>query len=188
VRSVRSADLREPRRPFLSPPRCRSGRACRWSDAQRSTRAHRRRTGGPAPVPMGLGYPLLGCQRALRDLARGGVCRAPLVTERAVRSYRPVSPLPEPEWMSARRADLRGPSAVYFLWHSPSRPAEVDDHSPVRCARVGVTHHRVLSCSDFPRRITPPPRPSTLTMRLYESRPTDARDQGSWDYPSIRSF
>ena len=35
--------------------------------------------------------------RKLLALARGGVCRAPLVTQRAVRSYRTVSPLPTAE-------------------------------------------------------------------------------------------
>ena len=35
--------------------------------------------------------------RKLLALARGGVCRAPLVTQRAVRSYRTVSPLPAAE-------------------------------------------------------------------------------------------
>jgi len=44
-------------------------------------------------------------------LARGGVCHAPTVTRRAVRSYRTFSPLPVP-----RQA---GPSAVCFLWHCP---------------------------------------------------------------------
>ncbi len=36
--------------------------------------------------------------RRLRDLARDGVCHAPAVTSRAVRSYRTFSPLPDPSW------------------------------------------------------------------------------------------
>ena len=50
----------------------------------------------------------------LFGLAPGGVCRAAPVASRAVRSYRPVSPLP------ARR------QAVCFLWHFPwGRPRRV---------------------------------------------------------------
>ncbi len=37
--------------------------------------------------------------------------------------------------------DESGPSAVCFLWHCPW---------PRNQEPVGVTHHRVLSCSDFP--------------------------------------
>lgn len=38
------------------------------------------------------------------------------------------------------------PSAVYFLWHFPSLATD-----PFGLfERVGVTHHLVLSCSDFP--------------------------------------
>jgi hypothetical protein len=36
------------------------------------------------------------------------------------------------------------PSAVCFLWHFPSPGADPSE-------RVGVTHHRVLRCSDFPQ-------------------------------------
>ena len=70
--------------------------------------------------------------RGLLALAPGGVCRAPTVTSRAVRSYRTISPLPVPR---------ERPSAVCFLWHFPW----LHDPEP-----VGVTHHRVLRCSDFP--------------------------------------
>jgi len=48
----------------------------------------------------------------LLALARGGVCRAPSVTGRAVRSYRTVSPLPNP------RGELSD-QAVCSLWHFP---------------------------------------------------------------------
>src|SRR6478736_10060461 len=40
--------------------------------------------------------PLRAAARFRTGLAPGGVCRAPLVTEGAVRSYRTVSPLPSP--------------------------------------------------------------------------------------------
>ncbi len=71
--------------------------------------------------------------QGLFDLARGGVCRAPAVASRAVRSYRTVSPLPDPDCSGHRRSVLCG---------TFPRPA---------VGRVGVTHHRVLSCSDFPQ-------------------------------------
>ena len=47
----------------------------------------------------------------LLGLAPGGVCRAVLVAENAVRSYRAISPLPKD-----RGGDIW---AVYFLWHFP---------------------------------------------------------------------
>ena len=90
-------------------------------DLQHATRFIPRTTGGRHA-----GLKLLA-------LARGGVCPAPLVTERAVRSYRTFSTLPATEVASA----------VCFLWHCPW---------PATLGPVGVTHHRVLSCSDFPRR------------------------------------
>jgi len=66
-------------------------------------------------------------------LARGGVCHAPAVAGGAVRSYRTFSPLP-PEVNSRG-----GTFSVALSLTAPSpRPP------------VGVTHHRVLSCSDFP--------------------------------------
>ena len=49
--------------------------------------------------------------RPLSGLASGGVCRAPPVTRRAVRSYSTVSPLPR---------EPCGPGAVCFLWHCPA--------------------------------------------------------------------
>jgi len=64
--------------------------------------------------------------RRLLGLAGGGVCRAGTVTDAAVRSYRTISPLPF--------------QAVYFLWHCPF---------PIN-REVAVSHHRALSCSDFP--------------------------------------
>jgi hypothetical protein len=55
-----------------------------------------------------------GVVAGLLALARGGVCRAPTVTGRAVRSYRTVSPLPDPSGPKSNR-----PSAVSSLWHFP---------------------------------------------------------------------
>jgi len=72
----------------------------------------------------------LGPSDQLLGLAGGGVCPAGIVTDTAVRSYRTISPLPVPI----------GTSAVYFLWHFPV---------PIN-REVAVSHHRALSCSDFP--------------------------------------
>jgi len=77
-------------------------------------------------------------------LAGGGVCRASAVAGTAVRSYRTISPLP----VSARGR----PSAVYFLWHFPAGcPVSICNISQNGSRpRVAVSHHRALSCSDFP--------------------------------------
>jgi len=49
-----------------------------------------------APSRSGLPVPIGRTSRELCDLARGGVYRAPIVANRAVRSYRTISPLPDP--------------------------------------------------------------------------------------------
>jgi hypothetical protein len=86
----------------------------------------------PARLPVAL---LLG-------LARGGVYLARAVTRPAVRSYRTISTLP----VTGKPAHRRYP----FCCTGPH---------PGKPGRVGVTHHRVLSCSDFPRQAQGPPRP-----------------------------
>ena len=52
----------------------------------------------PAPNPADHGREA-ACTASggLLGFARGGVCRAPIVTNRAVRSYRTISPLPVPD-------------------------------------------------------------------------------------------
>jgi len=75
-----------------------------------------------------------GPSNQLLGLAGGGVCPADDVTVAAVRSCRTISPLPVPGRF--------GPSAVYFLWHFPVP----------KYREVAVSHHRALSCSDFPPR------------------------------------
>ncbi len=75
----------------------------------------------------------------LLGLARGGVCRAPSVTRRAVRSYRTLSPLPDP----GRTPAIGGLLSVALSLALSRLLSEL-------CGRVGVTHHRVLSCPDFP--------------------------------------
>ncbi len=97
--------------------------------SMRSTRPHSDRTGRLTPENRR--------QRGLHDLARSGACLAPTVTSRAVRSYRTISPLPV---LTPGKAQPK-PSAVFFLWRCPS---------PATDGRVGVVHHCVLPCSDFP--------------------------------------
>ena len=71
----------------------------------------------------------------LFGLAQCGVCHAPLIAERAVRSYRTFSPLP-----------LR---AVCSLWHFPSTGLDASIPDVIR--------HTALRSSDFP-----PPSPCSL--------------------------
>jgi len=78
-------------------------------------------------------YPLLllGPSNSLFGLAGGGVYPASAVTGAAVRSYRTISPLPV-----SRRIGAIG--CVFSVALSRGLP------------RVAVSHHRALSCSDFP--------------------------------------
>ena len=127
-------------RPFLWAARCRAAQAV----YPRPTAA---RTGREPSPKRGPG--------TLLDLARGGVCRASGVTVGAVGSYPTLSPLPR----VLRRV------AVCFLWHCPSSPTL----PPFRAGferRVGVTHRRVLSCSDFPRRRARKPCDAAALLRV----------------------
>ena len=103
----------------------------------------------------------------LLDLARGGVCHASCVAARAVGSYPTFSPLP--------RASR--PAAVCFLWHCPSSLTLPRFRTESK-RRVGVTHHRVLSCSDFPQReASLPPRPPCRVFReSYDAPAPRVRD------------
>jgi len=116
--SVRS----KPWRPFLWVPRFREPRAT-YPGVER---------GGP-PHP-----PLCG-------LAPGGVCRAPFVTEGAVRSYRTVSPLPR---------DASAPIGGLF-----------SVALSVGSLPLAVSQHPALRSSDFPRRVAPPRSPVRLRSR-----------------------
>jgi hypothetical protein len=89
-----------------------------------------RRLGGPSRSA-----PRLPATPCLFGLAPCGVCHAPSVTSRPVRSYRTFSPLP------------RKSGAVCFLWHCPS--------SGFEAAVPGVTWHTALWSSDFPRTQAP---------------------------------
>src|SRR5690606_26696026 len=77
---------------------------------------------------------------------------------------------------SARSADLPGPSAVCSLWRYPS-PVTAAPEAPW-IGRVGATHHRALSRSDFPRRGTNPRRGRLVApcTELYGGRGTDVMD------------
>src|SRR3954466_3234565 len=89
-------------------------------------------------------------------LAPCGVYHAPLITERAVRSYRTFSPLPA----------SRKKQAVCSLWHWPSVRLEPDVPDVIR--------HTALRSSDFPllasRRCGKrPPGPATYICIILES-------------------
>jgi len=73
----------------------------------------------------------LGPSNQLLGLAGGGVYPAGIVTDAAVRSYRTISPLPVNRQI--------GTIGCVFS-------AALSRGSP----RVAVSHHRALSCSDFP--------------------------------------
>ena len=84
---------------------------------------------GP-PLPVGSSNQpgdIVRATRPLRGLAPGGVCRAPLVTEGAVRSYRTFSPLPPNHG--------GGLFSVALSFRSP---------------RLAVSQHPALWSSDFP--------------------------------------
>lgn len=125
--------------PAVSPPHsltgarertCRDGRPFLWAPCRQNAQAvyppRSPRTGVDA-LASG------GCS----TLHTGGVCPAPAVTSRAVRSYRTFSTLPDP---LARRTGAIGGVFSVALSLARGRPV-----------RVGVTHHRVLRCSDFPQ-------------------------------------
>ena len=77
--------------------------------------------------------PLLrpGPSNSVLGLAGGGVYHAGTVTNSAVRFYRTISPLPVPQQVEAI-------GCVFSVALSRGLP------------RVAVSHHRALSCSDFP--------------------------------------
>ena len=79
--------------------------------------------------------------RSQTGLAPGGVCRAPLVTEGAVRSYRTVSPLPTP----------RGAGGLFSVALSFESP------------RLAVSQHPALRSPDFPRRTPKKKGPAATT-------------------------
>ena len=82
----------------------------------------------------------------LLGLARGGACHARAVTNPAVRSYRTISPLPVP---GLNRA-IGGVFSVALSRTVLIVPGTVARSQAFTKRRVGVTHHRVLPCSDFP--------------------------------------
>ena len=110
--------------------------------------------------------------KGLHDLARGGVYRAPRVATRAVRSYRTLSPLPDPQ---TGIAPGTRPSAVCFLWHCPSPrrdgagggyPPPCPDVLGLSSTRVGSPQptQRPRARTNVPFPFLPPPlRPNPNT-------------------------
>ena len=115
---------------------------------------------GPASPQASSGLPGTRTGRAtprpLFGLAPGGACHAASVTGPPVRSYRTVSPLPEP----------RGkPEAIGGLLSVALSVA-------ARSRRPGVTRHPALWSSDFPPAARGKPRPpAILTHALEEMIP-----------------
>ena len=109
-----------------------------------------------APYPPHAGPASAADCLGLLGLARGGVCLAIVVANDPVRSYHTFSPLPpEGALEHDRSAMFWRPFQRRFV----SVALSLTQPSPAE--PVGVTHHRVLSCSDFPRdRANPTPRPS----------------------------
>jgi len=89
-------------------------------------------------------------------LAGGGVYPADAVTSAAVRSYRTFSPLPVPQ---------RAIGCVFSVALSRGSP------------RVAVSHHRALSCSDFPPAETDRRPPDPLKGTLYHKSRSKATTQ-----------
>jgi len=83
----------------------------------------------PADAGSDLPAVIARAEQQLFGLAGGGVYPADTVTDTAVRSYHTISPLPVP---------LRAIGCVFSAALSRGFP------------RVAVSHHRALSCSDFP--------------------------------------
>jgi len=112
-------------------------------------------TGSSAlPAPRRTGVGSLRCP-GLLGLARGGVCLAIAVANDPVCSYHTFSPLPgegrgaswKIEFVTRTLNPL--PRSSPLPWRFVSVALSLPRPSPVEA--VGVTHHRVLSCSDFPR-------------------------------------
>lgn len=129
-------------RSFIWTSRCRlalppRGAEARWGCGTRPTRRScgrgRSYPGRVRPALRTRG-PKDRCADRLLGLAGGGVCPAGDVADAAVRSYRTISPLPDP---------LRAIGCVFSVALS------------LRLLPVAVSHHRALPCSDFPPRLAP---------------------------------
>ena len=77
--------------------------------------------------------PVKACACLLLGLARSGVCHARAITDSAVCSYHTFSPLP---------VRFRAIGGIFSVALSLTEPSPTQP--------VGVTHHCVLPCSDFP--------------------------------------
>jgi len=160
------------RRSFLWTSRCRLALPP-WREA----------TYPPAerPKPLAPGPGAAFADRLL-GLAGGGVFPAGDVTAAAVRSYRTISPLPEPH-PPRRCASGEAIGRVFsvalslgppdFTARAPKRELmRLRSQSLVHESRfpVAVSHHRALSCSDFPPRTAPgdPERPPEPTLGIHD--------------------
>ena len=148
--------------------RCRRWWSFLWAGRYRTARATNSGSNRRGPRRRDA---LANATRSRTGLAPGGVCRAPLVTEGAVRSYRTVSPLPAP-------CGAGGLFSVALSFESP---------------RLAVSQHPALRSPDFPRRTPEGPAATTCPARArsekdYISWPTGAprarRCRPSSDPPS----
>jgi hypothetical protein len=123
-------------RPFLCPDALpRRGREHRLGEPTYPS------SGLPAPFRPDRPCPLARGQ-GLLDLARGGVCRAPAVASRAVRSYRTLSPLPDPP----SRGAIGGLLSV-ALSRARDRPGRIGSESrPTRACSGGWALPTTVSC------------------------------------------
>jgi hypothetical protein len=152
--------------------RCRRWWSFLWAARYRTARATN--SGSDRRGPRRRGRPSRTHSRSRTGLAPGGVCRAPLVTEGAVRSYRAVSPLPV-----ANPPRAGGPAwgpwaapAVCFLLHCPSSHPDWPLASTLPCGA-----RTFLDGSKSPPR--PPVQLEREAQPLYQLPPRADRDLSS---------
>jgi len=136
---------------------------CRDAQAVYPRAIHPGRVPGVSPHP-----------RTLRDLSRGGVCRALAVTSKAVVSYTTFSPLPDPHASFRPPAAIGGMFSVALSLCYPS--------AKIACGRVGVTHHRAMPCSDFPLRAARRWETHQPLFRSDRVRIAVALDLSAWQF------
>ena len=154
---------------------------------ERSTRPH---SAGPAAGDKPQRDP---SPKGLHDLARGGVYRAPRVATRAVRSYRTLSPLPDPQ---SGIAPGSRPSAVCFLWHCPSPRRDGAGGYPPPCPAVlGLSSTRVGSPqptqrprarTNVPFPAPHPPRPSIPNTTILHPTPQSSHETPGQRFTSTK--
>ncbi len=121
--------------------------------------------------------------RCLFGLAGGGVYPAAIVTNRAVRSYRTISPLPEKRRNTkTQKAETASSRSLRFCVSAFLRFSGgfFSVALSLGSRRVGVTNHRALPSSDFPperrhKRINRQWRPSGDRLRPLHRMTQDCR-------------